>query len=222
MAAVLPYQFTMKNGESLRVDIATLQDLEECCEFSREFFFRAPPLSLILKTEVLEALDFVIPWIRNCIKSNVSLVVRNEAGQVVAVRMSEVSTRDNPAQVPESAMQHFDFILETLSKGFDLFDQYKTDKLFHFVLMAVHPRYGNQGLGHKLLEISVDIARNTGSGLITMEAVNKYALRAGIKNGFQILNSIDFHTFKERIPNASFTELLTENPKAYMLVRPLL
>lgn len=220
--AELPIKFASSNGEILTIDLASFDDLEDSCEFSRDYFFRARPLSLVLKKEVLETLDFVEPWITGCIKSNVSLVVRNEAGQVVAVRMSEMSTREKPAQVPQSAMQHFDFILETLSKDLDLFGRYNTEKLFHFVLMAVDPRYGNQGLAKKLLQISVDVARKNGAGLVTMEAVNKYALKAGVKNGFEVINSIEFAAFKERIPSGTFQELINENPKAYILVKPLL
>lgn len=217
--AALPQQFTTKCGEVLKIDIAKPDDLSECFDFSRDYFFRARPLSLILNGQTLETLNFVEPWITRCVESNVSLAVRNEAGQVVAVRMSEVSTRQNPAQMPESAVAHFEFFLGKLGEGIDLFEQYETDKLFHFVLMAVHPRYGNQGLAQKLLQISLELAKNTGAGLVTMEAVNKYALKAGVKNGFYVINSIDFADFEERIPPGNFAELQVENPKAYLLVK---
>lgn len=206
----------------MRIDVGKLDDIEECCAFGQKVF-REQPIRLLLSNRALDKMAFVEPWTTACLKSRLSLVARNARGSVVGVRMSDLSTIENPVQTPKEVTDSdaMGRILEKLNDGFDVFEMCNTNKVFRFVYLGVHVDYRRQGLAEKMFEISIELAKVKGAGAIVVEGVNKYATKAAIKSGFKVVNTVQISSLKDTIPPHNFLALVTDNPVACLLVRAL-
>lgn len=206
-------------GESIKIDIGKSEDLQECAAFGREMF-RTKPIRLFLTDEILENMEFVTPWTVACLKSNISLVARNSTGSVIAVRMSQLSTVENPARTPEEvlAVAH---VINKLNERTDIFEMFKIKRFVHFAYLGVDPNYRRQGLVEKMFEISTELAKMKGAEAIVVDGVNHRATKAALKSGFTIINTMNVSEIKDKVPPQNFPELMAENPEVCLLIRSL-
>lgn len=83
-------------------------------------------------------------------------------------------------------------LLIALYGDVDVFQTYGTDSVFMIAMIAVSPEHARLGLGRKLIELSVDIARKSGAKVVAAEALSEYAAKAFTKCGFQTLRTIQY------------------------------
>lgn len=106
-------------------------------------------------------------------------------------------------------------MMEVLEEGLDLFSTYKTERILCLYLLCVHPAYSRRGLGRKLIELSIEMAKDHGTGAIQTTAFNEYTFKAASILGFDTLAELDFATFDlDGVrPYENELVLITENPK---------
>ncbi len=106
-------------------------------------------------------------------------------------------------------------MMEVLEEGLDLFSTYQTERILCLYLLCVHPAYGRRGLGRKLIQLSIEMAKDRGTGVIQTTAFNEYTFKAASSLGFDTLADLDFATFEldGMRPYENELTLLTEHPK---------
>lgn len=215
----LPARFVTANGESVKIDIAKMEDLEDCCAFGRAMF-RTKPIRLFLTDEAVEKMEFVRPWTINCLNSKVSLVARNSDGAVVAARMTQFSTVENPTQMPKELIE-VGHVLRKLNEGVNIFEMYKIKRLIHFAYLGVHPDYRRQGLVEKMFEISIELAKMKGAEAIIVDGINNKATKAALRGGFKVVRTLNVSALKDNISQQNYEELMAVNSDVCLLIRSI-
>ena len=196
-----------------------MDDLEDCCAFGRAMF-RTKPIRLFLTDDAVEKMEFIKPWTISCLDSKVSLVARNSAGAVVAVRMTEFSTVDNPTQMPKELIE-VGHVLRKLNEGVNIFNMYKIKRLVHFAYLGVDPDYRRQGLVEKMFEISIELAKMKGAEAIVVDGINNKATKAAVKSGFDVVKTLNVSAMKDNISQQNYEELMAVNPEVCLLIRSI-
>ncbi len=145
-------------------------------------------------------------------------------GPLVAVQINKVEGKTSHAlQEEEAHPRLIRALFEELNREVDLFARYETDRIFHLCMVAVSDQYGRRGLATKLNELAVKLAVQCGAGAIKAEAVSEYPARSAIKQGFDLIKSIDYATFvyDGLRPLASVQELVQQHPTVRLMARRL-
>ena len=85
---------------------------------------------------------------------------------------------------------------EALEEGLDLFSTYRTDRILCLYILCVHPAFNRSGIGRKLIELSIEMAKDRGAGAVQMTALSEYTFKAASALSFDTLAVLDFATFE--------------------------
>lgn len=194
-----PRKLILKNGLAVTVDVACPEELDEISEFVRQFLFLTSPVCYLVKN--CPNITNIQEFVAGLLHDPVSLTVRDSNGKLVAVRLNELELRNGTSldvrllfDKDEKAL--LVSMMDDLTKDFDLFETFKTDKVFCMVILSVDPSYGRLGLGATLVEMSLELARSCGAGGVNVYTFSDYAARIASKHGMETLKSIEYATFK--------------------------
>jgi len=224
-----PITVRLSNGDSpVIIDIAKPDVAEEIGEFFMLNFTPVSPNSELQEYDAsppeidVQKQQFWLNLRRETLSQLHSMTVREQStGRLVAVIYNRMETPTT--EHPEFPKRLVTAILQTLTKDHNLFTLYETDKVLDIIIVTVSSDFGRKGLATKLMELSIQLAIQSGAGAIQVEAVSEYTARAASKLGFEILKSIDYATFEyDGIkPLAGKEKMLSEHPAARLMARRL-
>ncbi len=204
-----------KREQELMIQIARPDEAQEVYDFLLDHFFPLAPirqLGLYDESEEAKRPAWIEDLVRDCLRTPHSLLVRDAClqHQIVAVAVNEMKTSItttkpltharpngsrscNPAQIPVGRLHKA--VLENIHRQVDVFSLYNTEKKMEFSIVAVNKNFGRQGLASKLMELSLEIARENGVGVVWTEALSEYTAKLASKFGFDTLKSINYDDF---------------------------
>lgn len=169
-------------------------------DFIRDQFMPDEPLARSIGcpwTEEVETLwASVINW-------NISLLlISDTTDQVVAVRISRISKKDDQFDI--SALSSEDLrkifgITVAFNIICNVYDHYKVDDYINFLALGVHADYRRKGIGLKIQKAAVAMAKNfeVGPVLLRVEATSNFSKKIFEKLGFDTLGEILYEDHKE-------------------------
>lgn len=210
------------------IDIAKPEMAEELVAFFKLNFCSVSPNSDIREYDAPPPEEekiqhqFWIDLMHETLSSSHSLTAREEtSGRLVAVidNKMETPTTKHP-EYPKRLLTAF---LQDLTKDHDLFTIYRTEKVLAIDIVAVSSDFCKKRLATKLMELSIQLAIQSGAGAAQMEAVSEYTARSATKLGFTTLKAIDFAKFEYNglKPFAGNEKMLSEHPTARFMARRL-
>lgn len=231
--------------KKLIIDIAKWDEFEEILQFLMKHFLETSPNTHLLSWDLPltedtvldptqdEGHKIVVDEVRNvlecCLESGpytITIRDQSEGNRLVAVRLNELEKYSTERSGGNGGGGPPDWLLFSILKEMwqvNLFPLYQTDYVFHMCIVAVSEQYARRGLATKLNEVSVQLAIQSGAGVMKAEAISEYAIRGLAKFGFAPIKTIDYATYQYKgvKPLAGNQELLAEHPVARLMVRRL-
>ncbi|KHJ41237.1 acetyltransferase, GNAT family [Trichuris suis] len=179
----------------------TKEDKEDVVNFLLSDFLHEEPLSMTLKATQQEARPFFDQLIRACLPSDASYLIRGKSDQIVAMLINKIASLndddtydkiDVPASEPKFSkladlLNHMAQYMVEHREQFTL--PVKRDYL-EMEILSVHRNSIGQGLAKKLVDASVELAKNRGCAFATAVATNIASQQLFSKLGFETLYTL--------------------------------
>ena len=79
-----------------------------------------------------------------------------------------------------------------LCSGYDLFELYKTDRIFSCDIINIDQKYCGQNLSADLISASLDKARRLGTRAGFVVCSSLFSRKAFIRQGFEVINELEY------------------------------
>ncbi|CAF0983344.1 unnamed protein product [Adineta steineri] len=160
-------------------------------------FFIQEPLNAMLQFDIpqepLAWADHVVDESLRDQCSFVAIDTQNLHKTIVGVSLNGVSNRTNKEEpfMVESEKLNFIFsLIDKVSDGYDLFDLYNTDRLFHFDIINVDENLRRQNVSGRLISASEDKARQLGIQGAFVVCSSLYSRKAFERRQYEVVNEI--------------------------------
>jgi GNAT superfamily N-acetyltransferase len=160
-------------------------------------FFIQEPLNAMLKFdiphEVLSWADYLVDVSLRDQCSFIAIDNTSLYKDVIAVILNGISNRNDSEQPIEVTSEKLKFIFTLLDKtanGYNLFDFFQTDRVFHYDIINIEENHRRQNLSAQLITASEDKAREMGIKGASVICSSLYSKRAFERQGFQVLHEI--------------------------------
>lgn len=199
MTPPFPQPFDTNDGRRLTIHIARSEDREEIYDLILNHFVARPPMFFLFHYDhsmsESQREQSIRDHITRCTSLPISLIVRNEVGRLVAVRLNLLEDRLPDGAKVEGRRLNLRLAFHAeLNKGIDLYSLLETDRILHLAMLAVAPDYGQHGIGTRLYQLSMDVAIANGAGGMKVEAASVYVVQLAKKLGFKThktINTVD-------------------------------
>ncbi|VDM77103.1 unnamed protein product [Strongylus vulgaris] len=203
-------------SETLRFDVASRKHAKDILQYLIEEFRKDEPISKSLGVTRNDIYDFFYDLARNGTHGKYSTVVYDESKLIgLSLCSLRMQNEGDPGDLPDVDTEHHDYA-EKIRKG--PYKQHKSNQLFTYVttlelhqkrllgieskvfnvdVLGVHKDYRRQGLGKKLLRISIDKARSEGCQWIASCATACASANILASMGFEVLYEIPYSHFRE-------------------------
>jgi len=88
----------------------------------------------------------------------------------------------------------------------------KPGDIFLLELIGVEPQWTGKGLAQAMISSSIDLARNKGYRRALFQSINSVSTHIFKKNGFELLRSVEYETFKMKDGKRPFAGMKTAFP----------
>lgn len=137
------------------------------------------------------------------IKKKISIIVRNDKGEVVAVCLNDIETEDKTSddismltEVRQEAYPNMYMIVSLLNQLMENQHLFSLSKeIVNLQMLCVSTHYSGRGIASKLIELTKEMTKESGIHLIISEATSDFSYRALSKAGFQDRLQLDYNTF---------------------------
>jgi N-acetylglutamate synthase-like GNAT family acetyltransferase len=160
-------------------------------------FFTQEPLNAALKFEIPhEPLVWVDHVVDTGLRDQCSFVAIDTATphkDIVGVILNGISDRTHKEETFDIQSEKLNFILALIDKitsGQDLFELYKTDRLFHCDIINIDENQRGQNLSARLINTSLDKARQLNIKGAYVVCSSLFSRKAFIRQGFEVINEI--------------------------------
>ena len=178
-------------------------------------FFVEEPINAMLKFEIpQEPMAWIDHVVDESLRDQCSFVAVNKTNDytsVVGAILNGVSTRQQPEDTfpIESDKLKFIFALvDKVSSSHDLFDFYRTDRLFHCDIVNVDEHQRGQNLSTRLIAASISKATQLNIHGASVVCTNIISRRAFERQGFEVLNEL-FYSQYDRLSNMGIHDRCT-------------
>jgi len=160
-------------------------------------FFLQEPLNAMLKFDIPhEPLAWVDHILDGSLRDQCSFVASDTTtphNEIVGVILNGVSTRSQHEEtfvIPSEKLNFIFSLMDKVSAGHDLFELYKTDRLFHCDIVNVDEKQRGHNLSARLIATSLDKARQLGlkGGFVVCSSL--FSRKAFMRQGFEVINEI--------------------------------
>ena len=187
-------------------EIIRADDYEEVAEFLLANFFPEVPIGKIVNMDVdMEVRPWLFEFMKKILSFQVSICIRDPANRLIAVGINSIEYGDpardvsisdyvDPYRHPKMWM-NLNF-LQDLGKGVDLFgDNCVAGLVFNMFMICVDGTISKRGLATKIVDYSIQVAKQKGITVMVTEAVSEYAGRIFSKFGFTVAKQIDYNDY---------------------------
>ena len=185
---------------------------EEFELFVMETFFQHEPMNKHLNTKIPGEID--LPWLRQVLHKakydNLTLAFydKNSSNSLpIAYSINHydhINDHTHSSDLLYSSLNekcsykydHISNLMSKLHEDVNLFEQFHCENLFHIYLLGVDPTYRQNKLASRLIDLSINLAKEKHFHLIYAEVTGDYSLNAFLKHNFQIIKTIDYHSYE--------------------------
>jgi hypothetical protein len=160
------------------------------------FFTQEPvnaKLQFELPHETLSWVDYIIDGGLRDQCSFVAIDTTTLNKDVVGIIINGISNRADKEEkfvIPSEKLNFIFSLIDKVSNGHDLFELYKTDRLYHCDIINIDEKQRGQNLSARLINISLDKARQLNIKGAFVVCTSLFSRKAFIHQGFQIINEI--------------------------------
>jgi len=226
-----PMSATWLKPPQIDLCIMNHEHREQVLDLVIDTFFRDEPLNKCLAFEIPnEPTEFAELIVSLALQDQCSFVAIDvQTEKVIGVilniikhRLSSKST-DNQDKFSinnfqSEKLRYILTVLKHVHRNIDLFDELKTDRLLHIVIVAIDAHYRGLRLTEKLIYASIERAKNdldlTGA---FSEATSLYSSKAFLKQGFQIYDEIIYIKYDD----TRLASLAGEHDRCQLLAKKL-
>ncbi|XP_045194445.1 uncharacterized protein LOC123550059 [Mercenaria mercenaria] len=167
--------------------------------FARDYFMKEEPINKGLGMQWSDELKEF--WM-NSFKLNLSLMFLNEQNEEpIALRTTRIARYDDKSNIEavkdERIKQMIRYIVHCDQKA-NYFEHFPTKEAFHFLGLAVAPKYKKCGYASKIFNVAVDMIRNFGIDpvYLKVEGSSNYSKKIFEKAGCETLFEQRFDTWE--------------------------
>lgn len=160
-------------------------------------FFIQEPLNAMLKFDIpQEILSWTEYLVDTSIDHQCSFIAIDNTSidlNIIGVILNGITHRNDSEEIISVQSEKLKFILALLDKvlvGYNLFDFYQTDRLFHHDIINVDEHRRGQHLSTRLIEASESKARQLGIKGAFVICSGSFSQRAFQRRGFEVINEI--------------------------------
>jgi hypothetical protein len=160
-------------------------------------FFLQEPLNAALQFELPhEPLSWVDHIIDTALRDQCSFAAIDTATpykELVGVILNGISNRAEKEEtfaIPSEKLNFIFSLIDKVSHGHDLFELYKTDRLFHCDIINIDEKQRGQNLSAQLINSSLEKAKQQGIKGAYVICTSLFSRKAFIRHGFQPINEI--------------------------------
>jgi hypothetical protein len=187
----------MNSQSSIEILPLTSEHRQSVINLIMSSFFTQEPLNAKLQFDIPhEPLAWVDHIFDGGVRDHCSFVAIDTATphkEVVGVILNGISNRTDKADTFVIASEKLNFIfslMDKVSDGHDLFQLYKTDRLFHCDIVNIDENQRGQNLCARLIAVSLDKARQLGITGAYVVCSSLFSRKAFIRQGFQVINEL--------------------------------
>ncbi|KAF8368537.1 hypothetical protein PRIPAC_86366 [Pristionchus pacificus] len=177
---------------------ATDTDIPEIWDFMSGDFLENESLNGALQMKKEESRVLFFYLIRKGVSSGTSVLLKNEKGTIVGLRLSSFLDRDGETESDENEENlQFSQKAETIDGLLSVLGEARWDRIprevsrcFYILVISVHSAYTRRGLGKVLLEFGMDRVREAGATGILSEATALKSQALFAKHGYRILKEV--------------------------------
>lgn len=198
---ILLFYFFMTIGSAIspNVDIIPLvsEHRQSVINLLISSFFIQEPLNAMLKFDIPQE---ILTWAEFLVDTSIDqqcsfIAVDNTSNDqnVIGVILNGIAHRDDQEEMIDIQSDKLKFVLSLLDKvvvGYDLFEFYETDRLFHCDIINVDERRRGQQLSTRLIQASESKARQLGIKGIYVICSGSFSKRAFQRHEFKVINEI--------------------------------
>lgn len=180
-------------------------------------FFLQEPLNEMLKFEIPhEPLSWVDSTIDTALHDQCSFIAIDSSTpckDIVGVILNSITNRTEPEKPLNTSSDKLRFVfslIDQVSEGYDLYELYNTDRIFHCDIINVDERIRGHNMGSRLIAKSLDKARQLGVKGAAVVCSSIFSRKAFIKHGFQVINELIYADHGDpRLKNMGFHDRCT-------------
>ncbi|GMS90806.1 hypothetical protein PENTCL1PPCAC_12981 [Pristionchus entomophagus] len=177
---------------------ATEADSEEILEFMLGDFLANESLNEALELQKEESLGLFKFLIRKGVKSGTSVLLRNQEGAMVGLRLSSFLDRNGEEETDENeeALQFsakaeiIEELLEKLASERWASIPSDVNRVFYLIVLSVDSAYSRRGLGKVLLDYGMNRVIASGASAILSEATAMKSQALFAKHGYRVLKEV--------------------------------
>ncbi len=216
MNPAFPQPFRTPDGRDLVVYIAESDDSPEIANFLMLHSLPIPPIrQLCGYQDGQEQPTFLLDIAFKDTEQPMSLLMRDTSGELVAVLLNDIHHKSSGTDDLSTTL------LIDLYDDVDLFDHFKTDKIFHQNIVAVSSEYGRQGLAKRLYQLSLKIAEEMGFEAASTEAASSYTAKLANDLGYITLRTMGYISLEHKgtSPFSKYPDVLAKHPTFSLMAR---
>jgi hypothetical protein len=160
-------------------------------------FFIQEPLNAMLKFDIPhEPLTWVDHLVDASLRDECSFVAIDTKSlykNIIGVILNGISNRTQQEETPVIPSEKLNFIFslfDKVSNGYDLFELYQTDRLFHCDIINVDEHQRGQNLSSRLIAASENKARQLGIKGAFVVCTSLFSKKAFQRREYQVINEI--------------------------------
>ncbi|CAF1327980.1 unnamed protein product [Adineta steineri] len=160
-------------------------------------FFLQEPLNAMLQFEIPhEPMAWVDHIVDGSIRDQCSFVAIDTTTpykNIVGVILNGISDRTQKQDefvIPSEKLNFIFSLIDKVSDGHDLFELYKTDRLFHCDVINIDENQRGHNLSVRLITTSLNKARQLGIKGAFVVCTSLFSRKAFLRQGFEVVNEI--------------------------------
>ncbi|UJR33185.1 hypothetical protein I4U23_020640 [Adineta vaga] len=196
------YMASLSTSSNITIIPLLSEHRQEVINLLMSSFFIQEPLNAQLRFDIphepLAWIDHVVDKSLRDQCSFVAIDATNLYPSIIGVVLNGISDRMRKEEdlIVKSEKLNFLFsIINQVFDGYDLFELYKTDRLFYFDIVNVDEQQRRQNLSGRLIEVSEDKARQLGLKGAFVVCSSLYSRKAFERRQYKVINEILYSSY---------------------------
>lgn len=187
----------MTTQSTIEIVPLALEHRQSAINLIMSSFFIQEPLNASLKFDLphepLSWVEHVFDQALHHQCSFVAIDTTTPQRNIVGVILNGISHRTDPPDtfnIPSEKLNFIFTLIDQISNAQDLFQLYKTDRIFHCDIINIDENQRGQNLSARLVTASLDQARQLGVTAASVVCSSLFSRKAFLRQGFEVIKEI--------------------------------
>ena len=188
----------MTTQSTIEIVPLALEHRQTVIDLIMSSFFTQEPLNASLKFDLPhEPLSWIEHIFDQALHHQCSFVAIDTTTtpqqNIVGVILNGISNRTDPADTFKISSEKLNFIftlIDQISNAQDLYDLYKTDRIFHCDIINIDQNQRGQNLSARLISASLEQARKLGITAGSVVCTSLFSRKAFLRQDFKVIKEI--------------------------------